>query len=103
MPHIRVDNDEIEKMIGQINMCLEQMNGQMRMATDTIIAMEANWRGSDYSVFRQKWNKIINNDSSYMKEMEQLKYILSKLRYATSKYKVAQRNSFDRANRLPRI
>ena len=100
MAYISVDHSKFEPAASEIDSYVEYMKKKMGEADGDVAAMHSNWEGSDYTHFINQWDKVTNGESTYTQMVKSLESYAKYLRFAAGKYKDAQANAVNRANRL---
>ncbi|MBQ4260144.1 MAG: hypothetical protein IJB84_07805 [Lachnospiraceae bacterium] len=102
MANIVVDHREIEKVADAIDTYVAKHNKKMDSINQCIETVGKSWEGTDYNQFKKEWKEIRGGDSTSSLMIKHLEGHASFLRFAANKYKAAQLNAIDRAQRLPR-
>ena len=99
---IDVDRKQLTSSASAIDSYVEAMKKHMDSADSEVRNLASVWEGRDYAAFQSRWNKVTDRDSVYTNWQNALKNYAELLRFAEEKYKNAQKNAVERANRLPR-
>ena len=94
---IKVDHSQFEKTAKSIDEYTTKMSIKMSQADHSMIIMFSTWRGIDSTSYKNKWNTIKGDDSTYGKMKKSLESYS-----AGNKYKKAQADAINRANKLPK-
>ena len=100
--NIRVDHSKFEAAANAIDQYNSNMKSKMKNADTAVNTMLSSWKGEDATAFVLKWNEVNGSESTYMAFYKSMKSYAEYLREAASRYKTAQANAINRANRLPR-
>ncbi len=73
----------------------------MKGIDDAVTGLGRKWQGADYDQLKQEWNQIKGNNSASSDMEKAMRSYADFLRFAAGKYKNAQSNAINRANRLP--
>ena len=95
MACIKVDYEQMERTALVIEEYVECLTRRMEQVKGEVIDLDADQ-------FKMQFEKLDGNESLYSQTVEGLKAYSSFLRFAISKYKQVQTNTFNRANSLPR-
>lgn len=99
---IKVDHSQFEKTAKVIDEYTTKMSIKMSQADHSMIIMFSTWRGIDSTSYKNKWNTIKGDDSTYGKMKKSLESYSKFLYSAGNKYKKAQADAINRANKLPK-
>lgn len=99
---IKVNHSQFDKTADAIDIYTGKMKTQMNSADQNMKAMLSTWKGVDATAFKNKWDAINDADSTYGKMKKSLESYSKFLRSTGNKYKRAQADAINRANRLPR-
>lgn len=99
---IKVDHSKFDTAASAIETFNSNINTKMGKADKAVTTMLSSWKGLDASTFKTKWDTVNDRDSTYGKMKKSLESYAGFLRAAGSKYKNAQANAINRANRLPK-
>jgi len=102
MAYIKVDHSKFEDAASAADKYVKIMKNKMHAAQSEVAALASSWQGGDASLFRTKFDKLDNNDSTHMQMVKALDSYSQFLRYAAGRYKDAQIKAIDRANDLPK-
>lgn len=102
MANIKVDHSQFERTASAIDTYIRNHKSKMNSIDNSITALGTAWQGSDYSQLQNEWQQIKGADSISDKMLKSLDSYADFLRFAANKYKSAQANAINRANRLPR-
>lgn len=102
MAYIKVDHSKFKGIADAIDSYTELMKKKMKSSQNEVAALAFNWQGKDYTNFKERFAKLDDDDSSHKQMIKVLEAYASFLRYAEEKYKKAQADAVERANRLPR-
>ncbi len=98
--NIKVDHSKFDKAASSIDTYNAALKAKMGSANQTIDGLFSSWRGLDATAYKGKWNLLDEHGSVYYKMRKSLDSYASFLRTAGNKYKTAQANAINRANRL---
>ena len=101
MAYIKVDHSKFEKAADAIDTYLDQMKKRMGSADGEITKLSAGWQGDDFTQYKVQWEKVAGDDSTYAEMKKSFETYAKFLRFAADKYKNAQANAVNRANKLP--
>ena len=99
---IKTDHNKMEKAAETIETYIGNMDTKMSNADRAVITMLSNWKGTDASAFKGKWNTVKEKDSTYGRMKTSLESYANFLKNAAGKYKAAQIDAINRANKLPK-
>lgn len=99
---IKVNHSQFDKAADAIDCYTSKMNTKMNSADQNMKAMFASWNGVDSASFKAKWDTVNDADSTYGKMKKSLESYSKFLRSAGNKYKKAQADAINRANKLPK-
>ena len=102
MAYIKVDHSKFEGAASAIDDYVSLMRNKMGSAQGDIKTLAYSWQGSDFNQFKFEFDKLDNNNSVHSQMIKAMQSYSKYLRFAASKYKEAQINAINRANRLPR-
>lgn len=102
MSCIKVDHSRLDKSADSIETYIELMKNKMNGANREVSGLNAKWQGTDSNEFKNKWDTVSNNDSTYNQMLKSLKSYAEFLKFSAGKYKEAQSKAVNRANRLPK-
>ena len=102
MAIIRVDHSKFKGTADKFETYVTNLKKQMRSAESEVNSMSASWQGADYTQFKNQWNMVTENGSTYAEMVSALESYTKFLRFAGEKYKDAQIKALDSANSLPR-
>ena len=100
MANIKVDHSKFETTASAIDTYTSTMKTKMGKANSTMTGLFSTWNGKDASAYKTKWDALDGNDSTYYKMRKSLEEYAKFLRSAGSKYKRAQADAINRANKL---
>ena len=100
MANIKVDHSQFERTASAIDTYIRNHKSKMNSIDKSITALGTAWQGSDYNQLQTEWQQIKGADSTVLKIY--FSYFHYFLRFAANKYKSAQANAINRANRLPK-
>lgn len=102
MPKIKVDHSEFEKTAKEIDVYVKVLKDNMIKSQSEVTSLSSAWQGTDFTQFKKEFSQIDNKDSTHEQMVKALESYASFLRFAGNKYKDAQTNAVNRANRLPK-
>lgn len=102
MANVKVDYGQIENAVSVIETYITKHKNNMGKMNQSVTALGASWQCNDYSQLKSEWNQINSKDSTSGKMLQELDEYADFLRFAANKYKSAQNNAINRANRLPK-
>lgn len=102
MSYIKVDYSKFEMAAAAVDNYIKDMKKSMINAEREVLTLSSAWQGQDFNQFRNQWNKVTDNDSTYTKMVRSLEAYAKFLRYASNQYKNAQFKAVNRANSLPK-
>lgn len=97
---IKVNHSQFDKTAQALDDYVSKMSKQMSSADFAMKTMFFSWKGIDASAYKTKWDKVMNSDSTYGNMKKTLTSYSKYLRNAGNKYKNAQANAINRANKL---
>ena len=100
MAYITVDHKRLEKTANDIDGYINAHRKAMSEIDNNITSLGASWQGKDYSQTVREWNEMKNSSSTSEKMLKSLDNYADFLRWAAKKYKQAQTDAINRANRL---
>lgn len=100
--YIKVDHSQLKKTADIIDDYIRDHNRLMSQADNEIAMLAVHWKGSDSNQFKNQWQKINASDSTSKQLLKALSNYADLLRFAANKYRTAQANAINRANRLPK-
>lgn len=103
MAYIKVDHKQLDHAAEAVETYITRQKRKMNEMNSSIQSMNSFWEGSDYRTFLQQWDLIRSNDSVSGRMIRSFQNYLDFLRFASKKYKDAQSNAVNRANRLPKF
>lgn len=98
---IKVNHSQFDKTAQSIDDYVSKMTKQMNSANNAMKDMFSSWKGVDATAYKTKWDTVNDTDSTYYKMKKSLSSYSKYLRSAGNKYKTAQANAINRANKLP--
>lgn len=101
MSYTKVDYNKFEHAADAIDTYVSRHETNMRKIDTEINELSISWQGTDYLSLKKEWNQINASDSSSGQMIKSLKNYANFLRFAANKYKSAQANAINIANRLP--
>ena len=102
MANITVDHDEFEVAAAAIDSYVAKHRKNMRSMNTAVESLGMSWAGVDYEQVKREWNQLDAAGSTSQRMIESLENYARALRAAAKKYRDAQSNAFNRANKLPR-
>ena len=102
MAYIKVDHSEFEKAASVIDSYVTKHRNNMNSINSAMNALASSWQGNDYQQVKAEWQEINAYDSTSGKMIRTMQSYADFLRFAAKKYKDAQSNAVNRANRLPK-
>lgn len=102
MANIKVDHNQFERTASTIDNYIKNHRTKMNSIDASITSLGTAWQGNDYNQLKKEWQEIKGSDSTSEKMLKSLDNYADFLRFAAKKYKSAQANAINRANRLPR-
>ena len=102
MANIKVDHSQLERTASTIDTYISKHKTKMNNIDQSIVSLGASWQGSDYNQLKKEWQQIKGPDSTSDKMLKSLDNYADYLRFAANKYKSAQINAINRANKLPK-
>lgn len=99
---IKVNHSQFDKAAQAIDTYTGKMKTQMNSADQNMKNMFSSWNGVDATSFKTKWDTVNDTDSTYGRMKKSLESYSKFLRTAGNKYKKAQADAINRANKLPR-
>lgn len=102
MANIRVYPSKLNSAATNIDNKVAIIKRKMSSSNNQVALLSSAWSGKDYDKFKARWEGIDENGSVYSKTIKSLESYSNYLKYAESKYKRAQSDAINRANRLPR-
>ncbi len=100
MAYLKVNYKELENTANAIENYIKKHRQEMSAIDGTIISLESTYSGTDYNQLTKQWNDMNSKDSTSECMLNALDNYAQNLKYASSKYKEAQKNAVDRASRL---
>ena len=102
MANIKVDHSQFERTASAIETYISKHKTKMNTIDRSIASLSSSWQGNDYTQLKKEWQQIQGSDSTSDKMLKSLDNYADFLRFAANKYKSAQVNAINRANKLPR-
>lgn len=102
MANIKVDHSQFERAASAIETYISKHKSKMNTINNSIASLGSSWEGNDYNQLKKEWQEIQGSGSTSDKMLKSLDNYAEFLRFAANKYKSAQANAINRANRLPR-
>lgn len=102
MASIIVEHSKFEAAAKAIDTYVADVKREMKSADVSVNTLAGAWQGKDYTQFFAQWDKVTGSGSTYMEMIKALEHYSEYLRFAAKKYKNAQADAVNRANRLPR-
>ena len=102
MANIKVDHSQFERAASAIETYISKHKSKMNTINTSIASLGSSWQGNDYNQLKKEWQEIQGSGSTSDKMLKSLDNYADFLRFAANKYKSAQANGINRANRLPR-
>lgn len=102
MANIRVDHSQFEKAAASIESYITKHKSKMKSIEQSVASLGASWQGEDYNQLKKECQQMSASGSTSDKMLRSLDNYADFLRFAAKKYKSAQANAIDRANKLPR-
>lgn len=100
--NIKVDHSKFDKAANAIESYNGTLKTKMGNANQTVTGLLSSWKGIDARAYKTKWDALDENGSVYYKMRKSLDSYAEFLRSAGNKYKTAQANAVNRANKLPK-
>lgn len=101
MSNIKVDHSQFENTASVIDTYVNNNKTNNNSINDIISGLSSYWDGKDYNQVKHEWNQINSNSSTSIEMLKALSNYAEFLRLVGKKYKSAQANAINRANRLP--
>jgi len=101
MAYIKVDHSKFARASRAVDDYVTLLKNKMDQAQREVDNMSRSWQGTDYTMFKNRWEKVTAHDSTYKQMIKSLESYSDFLTYAENKYKEAQTNAVNRANQLP--
>ncbi|MBR5949285.1 MAG: hypothetical protein IKZ82_11675 [Clostridia bacterium] len=102
MAKIKVDYRTLEQASIAIEQYLSTHNNKMNKANAAMVELGNYWSGEDYTATYALWENVDRGASASNSMMKSLRNYAEFLKMASRKYKNAQENAVQRANRLPK-
>lgn len=102
MTYLKVRHKSLDEAANSIERYISAHNSKMNESTRTVDNLRNDWNGKDYIAVKNAWLKLRGQGSTSDRMVRSLQNYANYLRLASKKYKNAQKNAVDRANRLPR-
>ena len=102
MTYIKVDHSKFESAASAIEEYIALMESKMNSVQGEVTILSSSWQGSDFIQFKTEFDKVDNDDSTYIQMKKSLESYAKYLRFAAEKYKKAQIDAVNRANSLPK-
>ncbi len=102
MANIQVDHRYLEKVANSIDDYVKLQKQKMREIENTIADLNGSWDGTDYEQVKYEFQQSNSAESTSAKMIKSIENYADFLRFCSNKYKSAQINAINRANRLPR-
>ena len=102
MANIKVDHSQFERTAAAIDTYIRNHRNKMNSIDASVNSLGSSWQGNDYNQLKKEWQQIQGSGSTSDKMLKSLDNYADFLRFAANKYKSAQANAINRANRLPR-
>lgn len=102
MAYIKVDHSKFESTASAIDSYCRKHKTKMLSIEQSVTALASSWQGPDYNQLKIETQQLNATDSVSYKMLVSLGNYADFLRFAANKYKSAQANAINRANKLPR-
>lgn len=102
MANIKVDHKKFEQAAGAIEAYVSKHKSNMNAIENAVNSLGTCWHGADYAQFQREWQEIKGTGSTSDKMIRSLEQYADFLRFAANKYRSAQENAVNRADRLPK-
>lgn len=102
MAYINVNHSKFSAASDAIDKYTSKLQNRMNTIQSEVNNLASTWEGSDYQQFKSKWNEAEQNGSTTMEMKKTLDEYSKYLKNACKKYKKAQVDAIDRANKLPK-
>lgn len=102
MAYIKVDHKKLDDAATAVETYVSQHKSGMKRIDQQIVGMNSAWQGKDYDQLKAQWQEMNESGSTSKKMLYALEDYADFLRYSAKKYKDAQSNAVNRANKLPR-
>ena len=100
--YIKTDTGRLKSTADAIEKYVSDTRSHMDKATTRVnVNLLANWNGTDYAEFQNKWSGLNEDGSANTQMLKALESYANYLRYAAQVYEAAQQSAADRANKLP--
>ncbi|MBR4050455.1 MAG: hypothetical protein IKK09_08145 [Clostridia bacterium] len=100
MAYIMVDHRRLETTASDIDGYISAHRRAMLEIDNNIVSLGSSWQGEDYYQMQREWNEMKNGSSTSEKMLKSLDSYADFLRWAAKKYKQAQTDAINRANKL---
>lgn len=101
MAYIKVNHSKFESAASAVDGYVTLMKNKMRSAQGEVTTLSSSWQGSDFTQFKTEFDKVDNEDSTHTQMVKAMESYAKYLRFAANKYKDAQADAVELANRLP--
>lgn len=102
MANIKVDHSQFEKAASSIESYITKHKNKMKSIEQSVASLGTSWQGEDYNQLKKECQQMSASGSTSDKMIKSLDNYADFLRFAANKYKSAQANAINRANKLPR-
>lgn len=102
MAYIKVDHSKFSAASTAVDTYVSNLKKNMKKAENEVSDLASLWQGKDYTQFKMQWSKVTDNDSTYYEMIKALDNYSKFLKYAAEKYKDAQTQAINRADKLPK-
>lgn len=99
---IKVNHSVLTSTAEDIDEFNTKMSKKMANADRTVKLALAFWKGQDATDFKNKWETVKDNESTYIKCKKSLENYSNALKTAADKYKYQQAVSINEAHKLPK-
>lgn len=102
MAYIKVDHSELTSSAVVVEKYITFLKSKMNSAQGEVDTLSATWQGADFTEFNAQWDKVTDNNSTYMQMLKSLESYQRFLEHASNKYKEVQSKAVNRADALPK-
>jgi len=99
---IKVNHNKLEAAAKEIDTYLSLHIGEMKKASGEVDTLSTSWKGDDSIQFRVNWSRLDDKGSTSEQMITALTDYAEFLHFSAQKYKKAQTDAINRANRIPK-
>lgn len=100
MVKIKVDRGELKRASKIILSSIDEEKKKYKLLKSEIELKSSSWQGSDYLLYKKKWDEVLKQDSEFYKQLEMLKSYAQYLQHCENEYYKLQNRISSKAKRL---